>query len=106
MPEDVVDDADEAGAPLAAPQELTLEILRHSAAHLMAAAVTELYPGAQYDVGPPIEDGFFYNFHLPDDKTISEEDLSAIERRMKELAARHIPYEKSVMGRKEARDMF
>ncbi|MBV8446149.1 MAG: hypothetical protein JOZ92_09555, partial [Candidatus Dormibacteraeota bacterium] len=60
MPDEVVDDAAEAGALIAEPHELTLDILRHSAAHLMAAAVVQLYPGAQYDVGPSIEDGFFY----------------------------------------------
>ena len=53
MPDDVVDDAAEAGPPLEAPAQPTLDILRHSAAHLLAAAVTQLYPGAQYDVGPP-----------------------------------------------------
>ena len=60
MPDEEVDDAVEAGLPLEAPETPTLEILRHSAAHLMAAAVVELFPGAQYDVGPSIQDGFFY----------------------------------------------
>ena len=77
MPEDV-DDAGEAGPPLEAPAELTLEILRHSAAHLMAAAVCQLFPGAQYDVGPAIEDGFFYNFLLPEDRHFTDSDLEAI----------------------------
>ena len=86
MPEEV-DDAAEAGPPLEAPVELSLDILRHSAAHLMAAAVCELFPGTQYDVGPAIEDGFFYNFLLPEDRHLTEADLAAIEERMGELAA-------------------
>ncbi len=65
MPEDAVDDSAEAGPPIEAPADLTLDILRHSAAHLMAAAVVELFPGAQYDVGPATDEGFFYNFRLP-----------------------------------------
>ena len=105
MPEDV-DDAAEAGPPLEPPAELTLDILRHSAAHLMAAAVCELYPGAQYDVGPSIEDGFFYNFLLPGDRHLAEGDLAAVESRMGELAVRRIPYHREVMSRDEARSLF
>ena len=105
MPEEV-DDAAEAGPPLEAPVELTLDILRHSAAHLMAAAVCELYPGAQYDVGPSIEDGFFYNFLLPGDRHLAESDLAAVESRMGELAGRRIPYHREVMSRDEARSLF
>ena len=105
MPEDV-DDAAEAGPPLEPPAELTLDILRHSAAHLMAAAVCELYPGAQYDVGPSIEDGFFYNFLLPGDRHLAESDLAAVESRMGELAVRRIPYHREVMSRDEARSLF
>ncbi|HKR99622.1 MAG TPA: threonine--tRNA ligase [Candidatus Dormibacteraeota bacterium] len=106
MPDEVVDDASEAGLPLEAPSELTLDILRHSAAHLMAAAVTELFPGAQYDVGPPIEDGFFYNFKLPDGRHFTDADLAVIEQRMHELAGRSIPYQREVMDRSEARSLF
>jgi threonyl-tRNA synthetase len=106
MPDDIVDDSAEAGPPLAVPAELTLDILRHSAAHLMAAAVVELYPGAEYDVGPATEEGFFYNFRLPDGAHFVEEDLSRIETRMKELSKRRIPYEREVMSRDEARQLF
>ena len=105
MPEEV-DDAAEAGLPLEAPVELSLDILRHSAAHLMAAAVCELFPGTQYDVGPAIEDGFFYNFLLPDDRHLSEADLAAIEERMQVLAARRIPYQREVLARDRARSLF
>ncbi|MFN2581370.1 MAG: threonine--tRNA ligase [Candidatus Dormibacteria bacterium] len=106
MPDEVVDDAAEAGLPMAAPSELTLDILRHSAAHLMAAAVVELFPGAQYDVGPAIEDGFFYNFRLPDGAHFTEDELGAIEARMKELTAARIPYAPEVMDRGTARQLF
>jgi threonyl-tRNA synthetase len=106
MPDDVVDDAAEAGPPLEAPTELTLEILRHSAAHLMASAVTQLFPGAQYDVGPPIEDGFFYNFRLPDGRHFTESDLADIELRMHAMTEQPVPFQREVLSREEARSLF
>jgi threonyl-tRNA synthetase len=105
VPEEV-DDAAEAGLPLEAPAELSLDILRHSAAHLLAAAVCQLFPGAQYDVGPAIEDGFFYNFLLPGDRHLNEDDLAAIQARMAELAAQRIPYRRELMPRADARALF
>jgi threonyl-tRNA synthetase len=105
MPEEV-DDSAEAGLPVEAPAEITLDILRHSAAHLMAAAVCQLFPGTEYDVGPAIEDGFFYNFRLPDNRHLSDQDLSTVEARMRELAAQRIPYERQVLPRAEARALF
>ena len=104
MPDDVVEDAHEGGLPVAG--EVTLDVLRHSAAHLMAAAVVELFPGAQYDVGPSIEDGFFYNFRLRDGAHFTEDDLTVIEKRMHELSARTVPYEADVLPRDEARALF
>jgi threonyl-tRNA synthetase len=106
MADEEVDDAAEAGLPLEAPESLTLDILRHSAAHLMAAAVLELFPGAQYDVGPAIQDGFFYNFELPDAATFSESNLEAIEETMRAKVAKRIPFEREVLGREAARDLF
>jgi len=106
MPDQDVDDAAEAGLPVEGPVEPTLDILRHSSAHLMAAAVVELFPGAQYDVGPAIADGFFYNFRLPGGATFSEQDLSRIEKRMKQKAAQRIPFVREVMPRSAAREMF
>src|ERR1017187_1586646 len=105
MPEDV-DDAAEAGLPREAPVELTLDIVRHSAAHLMAAAVCELFPGTQYDVGPSIEDGFFSNLLLPEDRHLTDGDLAAIEGRMGELVKRRVPYLREVIPRAEARRLF
>ncbi len=106
MPDEIVDDAAEAGAPLPAPAEPTLDILRHSAAHLMAAAVVELFPGAQYDVGPAIEDGFFYNFRLPDGRHFVDDDLARVEARVGELASRKIPFVQEELPRAQAVDMF
>ncbi len=106
MPDEIVDDAAEAGAPLPAPPEPTLEILRHSGAHLMAAAVVDLFPGAQYDVGPAIEDGFFYNFRLPEGRHFVDDDLPLIETRIGELAAKTIPFVQEVVPRQQAIDLF
>jgi threonyl-tRNA synthetase len=105
MPDEIVDDAAEAGA-LAPASEPTLEILRHSAAHLMAAAVCQLYPGAEYDVGPAISDGFFYNFRLPEGRTLHDDDLPAIEERMRQLADDAIPFVGRSLPREEARELF
>lgn len=63
--------------------------LRHSSAHLMAQAVGELYPGVKFAIGPPIEDGFYYDFDLPN--SIGEGELPRIEEKMHELAARDLP---------------
>ena len=106
MPDEIVDDAAEAGAALPAPAKPTLEILRHSAAHLMAAAVVELFPGAQYDVGPAIDDGFFYNFRLADGRHFVDDDLPRIERRMGELAELRIPFTSEALSRNQAVALF
>src|SRR5258708_18555585 len=63
--------------------------LRHSSAHLLAQAVGELYPGVKFAIGPPIEDGFYYDFDLP--QPIGESDLPRIEEKMREVAARDLP---------------
>jgi len=79
-----------------------LETLRHSTAHLMAAAVCELWPGAEYAIGPSIEDGFYYDFLLPDEHRFSEEDLPPIEARMREIASRRPEYIRQELTREEA----
>ncbi len=84
------------------PQALPL--YRHSTAHLMAAAVTQLFPGAQCGIGPATEDGFFYDFVV--ERPFVPEDLEAIERRMKELAAQDLPYERQMWPREEAKRFF
>jgi len=59
------------------------EVLRHSTAHVMAQAVTDLFPGARYAIGPAIADGFYYDFELPGGQTFSEDDLAKIEAEMR-----------------------
>src|SRR5215831_10467870 len=86
------------------PADSPIEIYRHSTAHLLAAAVTALFPHAQCGIGPPTEDGFFYDFIV--DRPFVPEDLEAIEARMKELAAQNLPYERQMWPRQEAIDFF
>src|SRR4051812_34785139 len=61
-----------------------LDLLRHDAAHVLATAVTELYPGTKVSIGPPITDGFYYDFEFPEGVTVSESDLERIEQKMRE----------------------
>lgn len=76
--------------------------LRHSTAHLMAQAIGELYPGVKYAIGPPIEDGFYYDFDLPE--PIKEEDLPRIEEKMLEISKRGLDIVREEMPRELARD--
>src|SRR5688572_20187825 len=62
-----------------------LEVLRHSTAHVLAQAVLDLFPGARYAIGPPIADGFYYDFELPGGAAFTEPDLERIEARMREI---------------------
>jgi threonyl-tRNA synthetase len=64
-----------------------LDLIRHDAAHVLAAAVMELYPGVKISIGPPIENGFYYDFEFPEGVTVSESDFEAIEQRMREHIA-------------------
>ncbi|HEY0830519.1 MAG TPA: threonine--tRNA ligase [Candidatus Dormibacteraeota bacterium] len=88
------------------PTDDPLQILRHSTAHLLAAAVTELYPGTKYAIGPAIKEppGFYYDFDFP--KPISESDLPAIESRMRRIAQEGRPFEKEIVPREQAIDEF
>jgi threonyl-tRNA synthetase len=61
----------------------SLDLIRHDAAHVMATAVTELYPGTKVSIGPPIENGFYYDFEFPEGVKVSDDDLAAIEERMR-----------------------
>src|SRR3954467_3385424 len=67
-------------------------VLRHSTAHVMAQAVTQLWPGAKFAIGPPIDDGFYYDFDLPGGATFTEDDLERIEARMREIVAADQPF--------------
>jgi threonyl-tRNA synthetase len=81
-----------------------LHVLRHSAAHVMAQAVCDLWPGAKYAIGPPVEDGFYYDFDLPG--PITESDLGRIEDRMRELVAADAPFVREEPSRTEALERF
>lgn len=81
-----------------------IEILRHSASHIMAQAVYRLYPGTKYGVGPAIENGFYYDMDVP--VAITEEDLPKIEDEMKRIASEAIPFERLVMNKEEAMRLF
>jgi threonyl-tRNA synthetase len=81
-----------------------LPLYRHSTAHLLAAAVTKLFPGAQCGIGPATDEGFFYDFVV--DRPFVPEDFEKIENKMKELAAEDLPYERQMWPREKAREFF
>jgi threonyl-tRNA synthetase len=81
-----------------------LELLRHSSAHILATAVRELFPGAGIGFGPPIEDGFYYDFQV--DRPFTPEDLARIEAKMAEVAERDYPFVREVVDRAEANRRF
>ena len=82
------------------------EVLRHSTAHVMAQAVTDLFPGARYAIGPAIADGFYYDFELPDGAPFTEADLERIEARMREIVKADQPFERDDVSREVGRDVF
>ena len=81
-----------------------LYVLRHSAAHALATAVRELHPGAGIGFGPPIDDGFYYDFDVP--APFTPEDLDSIERAMAEVIAANDPFERREVNREEATELF
>jgi threonyl-tRNA synthetase len=82
------------------------EVLRHSTAHVMAQAVTDLFPGARYAIGPAIADGFYYDFELPDRRHFTEDDLGRIEARMREIVAADQPFTREEVDRDEGLRLF
>ena len=81
-----------------------LELIRHDAAHVLAEAVQELFPGTQVTIGPVIENGFYYDFHR--DEPFSEDDFAAIEKKMAFIINRNDKFERMVMDRNEAIELF
>jgi threonyl-tRNA synthetase len=88
------------GAPLADGERVeivtdrspeSLQLIRHDTAHVLAAAVLDLYPGTKISIGPPIEDGFYYDFEFPAGVTVSDHDLPALEGRRRSSRARTSP---------------
>ncbi len=81
-------------------------VLRHSTAHVMAQAVTQLFPGAKYSIGPAIENGFYYDFELPGGRTFSDDDLGAIEARMRDIIKADQPFTRAEVSADEALSLF
>ncbi len=81
-------------------------VLRHSTAHVMAQAVTRLFPGAKFSIGPAIENGFYYDFELPGGATFSDDDLERIEAEMREIIKANQPFVRSEMSMAEAKELF
>ena len=112
----VVDGAErDLAAPLAdgasveivtASSDRGLHTIRHSTAHVLAQAVLDLYPGATFAIGPPIEHGFYYDFELPDGGTFADTDLERIEVRMREIIAADQPFQRVEMAAEEALELF
>lgn len=85
-------------------REEALEILRHSTSHLMALAVTELYPRVHLGIGPPTSQGFYYDFRTP--HHFSEKDLEKIEKKMEEFKGQNLSFEPSIVCKEEALEFF
>ena len=81
-----------------------LYCLRHSAAHVMAQAVLEMFPDAQFAIGPPIRDGFYYDFDLP--RPLTPDDLGGIEALMRDVIAAGHPFEYREISEEEGKELF
>src|SRR5207302_11129340 len=81
-------------------------VLRHSTAHVMAQAVCDLFPGTRYAIGPPIADGFYYDFELPGGAHFSDDDLERIEARMREIVAEGQPFRREEYSKEEGLRVF
>ena len=81
-------------------------VLRHSTSHVMAQAVTRLFPGAKFSIGPAIENGFYYDFELPGGQTFSDDDLASIESEMRAIIAENQPFERFEMSIDEGAELF
>ncbi|NMA43469.1 MAG: threonine--tRNA ligase [Oligosphaeraceae bacterium] len=84
--------------------DIPLATMRHSAAHIMAAAVQSLWPDAKFDIGPDTEDGFYYDFDM--EHRLNQEDLKKIEKLMLKMIGRKLPFERHELSRKEAEQLF
>ena len=85
-------------------EESHLYKIRHSAAHVMAQAVLEMFPEAKYTIGPPVENGFYYDFDLP--RNLTPEDLERIEKRMRQIIQGKHEFEKTILSADEAKKIF
>ncbi len=82
------------------------EVIRHSTSHVLAQAVLDLWPGARFAIGPPIEDGFYYDFELPDGARFTDEDLERIEAGMRHIIDLGQPFVREERSREEALELF
>jgi threonyl-tRNA synthetase len=99
-----IDEDSEVAIVTARDEAEALALLRHDAAHVMAQAVQELYPGTQVTIGPAIEDGFYYDFAR--EEPFTPDDLKRIEQRMHEIVKRDLPLQREVWEREEAIKVF
>ncbi len=93
-------------AVITADSEAGRHVLRHSTAHVMAQAVLQLWPGAKFAIGPPIENGFYYDFELPGGAHFSDEDLERIEARMRDIVAAAQPFVREEHTREQGLELF
>src|SRR5215210_1180303 len=84
----------------------SLDLIRHDTAHVLAAAVLDLYPGTKISIGPPIEDGFYYDFEFPDGVTVSDADFEALEAKMREHVKAGEEFVREDVSTGEALDRF
>jgi threonyl-tRNA synthetase len=84
----------------------SLELIRHDTAHVMAAAILDLYPGTKISIGPPIEDGFYYDFEFPEGVTVSDHDFERIEAKMREHVKADERFTREDLTTAEARERF
>ena len=80
--------------------------IRHSTAHVLAQAVLDLFPGATFGIGPPIDEGFYYDFELPDGATFTPDDLERIDARMREIMSEAQPFVRDEIDEDDARVLF
>ncbi len=90
--------------PIKMGDPAALQVIRHSAAHVMADAVQRLFPGTQVTIGPVIENGFYYDFFR--NEPFTPEDFAAIEKKMREIIARDKPFTKEVWDREKTKQVF
>jgi threonyl-tRNA synthetase len=83
---------------------MKIDTIRHSFAHILASAVQELYPGTKFGIGPAIENGFYYDFDLP--KSITPDDLSKIEKKIKEIIKKNVSFRKRIVSKVKAKKIF
>src|SRR3954465_10760119 len=96
-------EAGNGGAIVTASDDRGLFTIRHSTAHVLAQAVLDLFPGATFGIGPPVENGFYYDFELPSGGTFTPDDLDRIDARMREIIKEKQPFVRDEISSDQAR---